>query len=833
MRFLARFLLLVAVPFGASAQIEIPEYADFADPYDNLGAVVVADENRLVVGPVRGRLGTNPDLFVFVREGSQWRREAALETGWEGGAVIGSNVAVGASAFGNLKIIAFADPWLAVGMPQRAQNGAANTGAVRLYRRDAEGWQDAGLLRASAEQADSRFGASVAIAGDRLAVGQPGANRVELFRLQAGTWQSETRMQWAGSERAFGYELAFAGDQLVVRSSGGLHMFSEVAGDWLLSGQLNPSTAGFGSNLPWATEGDLLVTSAGSEIRFFRSVNGQWGAAANIPPLPMGAAAGISGSLRGFAVKSGTTLRLAGHGFGVNGGPMRPRYWELVDGAWSPARDIALPASDAPSAFRFTTSFAGMAFAFAQDRLFVGARLVSVGRVLSQGAAYAYTLGASGPAHERTFRHGNGRLGDNFGHWVAIDGEWALVAARGADVVSPAGILRDTGAVQVYRKSGTTWAPVQTLALEAPEAFNAFGERVALKGALAVVAAQGSEAGIASHGQMHVFRRNAQDTWAPLCRLTAPVTPDGQPQAFRNRGDGLEDSTPMELMATDGEHIAVIYMNRLYAWRAEANGCSLLGEIAIPDRLAAPGAPGVTQAGSLQFETLGRSMLQGRLVVSEFGGAVNGTSPPFRTLVFDFDGSAWVRSFTYTSTAADTCAQTFGGGLIARDHLQSICFRGNATSRSYERVDWRETAPGVWTSTAQPLPALGANEGPIGYAGETLITTEGGPGFDAVSQLLRVREPPSYDVVQQLGPTDACLTFITGQMVFLGPDDVFVPCPYANGPNGRGAGALQIFSRAAAPNASAKAGNGFGPIPQQETPPPRPDLTRDGFEAVQ
>lgn len=833
MRFLARILLMVAVPLGASAQIEIPEYADYADIYDNLGAVVLADESRLVLGPVRGRQGTNPDLFVFVREGSQWRREAALETGWEGGAVIGNSIAAGASAFGNLKIIAFADPWLAVGMPQRAQNGAVNTGAVRLYRRGAQGWQDAGLLRANVEQADSRFGASVAIAGDRLAVGQPGANRVELFRLQAGTWQSETRMQWSGGGLAFGYELAFAGDQLVVRSSGGLHMFSEFAGDWVLSGELNLATAGFGSNLPWATEGDLLVTAAGTEIRFFRGINGQWAAASNIPPLPMGAAAGISGSLRGFAVKSGATLRLAGHGFGANGGPMRPQYWELVDGVWTAARDIALPASDAPSAYRLTTSFAGMAFAFAQDRLFVGARLVSFGRVIGQGAAYAYALGANGPTVERTFRNGNGWLGDNFGHWVAIDGDWALVAARGADAVSATGILRDAGKVLVYRKSGSAWTPVQTLELASPEAFNALGERVALKGALAVIAAQGSEAGIASHGQMHVFRRNAQDAWAPLCRLTTPVTPDGRPQAFRNRGDFLEDISPVELMATDGEHIAAVYMNRLYAWRAEANGCSLLGEIAIPDRLAAPGAPGVTQAGSLQFETLGRSMLQGRLVVNEFGGAVNGVSPPSRTLVFDFDGSAWVRSFIYTGTAGETCAQTFGGALIARDHLQFVCVRGSATSRTFERVDWRETAPGVWSSTAQSLPALGATENPVGFAGESLITREAGPGLDAVGQLLRVREPPSYAVVQQLGPTDACLSFITGQIIFLGPNDVFVPCPHANGPNGRGAGALQIFSRDAARFASEKAGTSFGPIPQQEIPPPRPDLTRDGFEAVQ
>ncbi len=565
MRFLVCLLLIAGWPLRATAQIEIPEYADFADIYDNLGAVVLADDNRLVLGPVRGRQGTNPDLFVFVREGTQWRREAALETGWEAGAVIGSTVSANASAFGNLKIIAFADPWLAVGMPQRAQNGAANTGAVRLYRRGAGGWQEHSLLRANVEQANSRFGASVAIAGDRLAVGQPGSNRVEIFRLQAGAWQSETRMQWSGGGLAFGYELAFAGDQLVVRSTAGLHMFSEVAGDWGLSGELNLATAGFGSILPWTTEGDLLITAASTEIRFFRRVNGAWGLATDIPALPMGASAGFNGSLRGFAFKSGPTPRLAGHGFGVNGGPMRPRYWELVDGTWSPARDISLPASDAPSAFRFSTSFAGMAFAFAQDRLFVGARLVSMGRVLSQGAAYAYTLGASGPAHERTFRHGNGRLGDNFGHWVAIDGDWALVAARGADALSPTGVLRDTGAVRVYRKSGTSWAPVQTLALEAPEAFNVFGERVALKGALAVIAAQGSEAGIASHGQMHVFRRNAQDIWAPLCRLTAPVTPDGQPQAFRNRGDLLEDSAPVELMATDGEHIAAIYMNRLYA----------------------------------------------------------------------------------------------------------------------------------------------------------------------------------------------------------------------------------------------------------------------------
>jgi hypothetical protein len=99
---------------------------------------------------------------------------------------------------------------------------------VHLFRRAADGsWSAAGTVTAEAGEAGERFGASLAVEGSRLAVGAPGRamrkGAVYVFgRTTDGSWKQEAMLIAArGTDNAgLGSALALKGDRLVVGAPG-------------------------------------------------------------------------------------------------------------------------------------------------------------------------------------------------------------------------------------------------------------------------------------------------------------------------------------------------------------------------------------------------------------------------------------------------------------------------------------------------------------------------------------------------------------------------------------------------------------------------------------
>lgn len=117
-----------------------------------------------------------------------------------------------------------------------------------------------------------------------------------------------------------------------------------------------------------------------------------------------------------------------------------------------------------------------------------------------------------------------------FGAAVAVAGDTLAIGAPLAAVAAPA-----SGAIFVYRHSGTAWQLEATLAAGSGQHDDRLGAALALDGDLLVAGAPRAEAGESPNaGAVLVFRRGAGG-WAEEARLVAPL-----PSGFDNLGAALD-----------------------------------------------------------------------------------------------------------------------------------------------------------------------------------------------------------------------------------------------------------------------------------------------------
>ena len=209
---------------------------------DGFGASLAADATTLLVGqvspppapPQQGRGGRGapqqpppvapPDTGVgsvqVFRRGTdmKWTPAGSLSATSTGGAQFGSSVILS----GDLAL---------VGAP--GENGG---GAVYMFKRARDGqWSKEGTLPAQGLVQNDRFGASIAIDGERVAVGAPSRKAkgaVFVFRRDStGTWVQETE-QIAGptvpDNAQFGAAVAVKGERVIVGAPGTNLMTSQA-----------------------------------------------------------------------------------------------------------------------------------------------------------------------------------------------------------------------------------------------------------------------------------------------------------------------------------------------------------------------------------------------------------------------------------------------------------------------------------------------------------------------------------------------------------------------------------------------------------------------------
>jgi hypothetical protein len=179
------------------------------------------------------------DVYVFRRSGASWQHEANLASSCASGDDFGASVALSGET---LAIGAPYEDSAATGVNgSPSGDGVPDSGAVYVFRRSGVSWLQEAYVKASNTGATDRFGRSVALSGELLAVGASGEDSaatgvngdqadnsaqyggaVYVFRRRDAAWQQAAYVKASNTDAtdAFGGQVALSGDILAAGAAG-------------------------------------------------------------------------------------------------------------------------------------------------------------------------------------------------------------------------------------------------------------------------------------------------------------------------------------------------------------------------------------------------------------------------------------------------------------------------------------------------------------------------------------------------------------------------------------------------------------------------------------
>ncbi len=273
----------------------------------------------------------------------------------------------------------------------------------------------------------------------------------------------------------------------------------------------------------------------------------------------------------------------------------------------------------------------GRRIAIAGDRLAIAKPLHDTAGGADAGAVDVYRLKAGAWVHEAEVTAADGAANDQFGFWVALDGDRMIVGAKFDDDLGA-----DSGSAYVFRREALAWVQEAKLTANDGLAGDIFGNSVALQGDLALVGAPQADSPLADAGAAYVFQRTG-NTWSQVARLVAddPVADDEF--AFTVALDGGRALIGAWLGDTPVVNCGFAYVFRqdgtVWVQEAKLIGADLTG----PDRFGI----GVALKGDLA-------------VVGADLADPGGLTSAGATYVYRRSGTTWAHETTLTASDAQT-----------------------------------------------------------------------------------------------------------------------------------------------------------------------------------
>jgi hypothetical protein len=317
------------------------------------------------------------------------------------------------------------------------------------------------------------FGSSVAIDGERLAVGQPAATvgfvsagRVLVFEHTPAGWSTPVVVTApdAAQGMSFGASVDVEGDRLIVGA-------------------------------PFASPSFGMYR--GAVYVFARQSNGTWAFEAKLE------------ADNGTVLPSlGRSIALEGDRFvaGAHAGGAAYVFERSVTGTWSQLVRLTAPVATAAGQFGYAVAMSGA-------RIVVGEPLADTTGTDS-GAAWAFVASGGTFVLDGELAPGVAAAGDQFGFDVALDGARAVVGAPYAN-----GAASDSGEVHVVERSMLgTWDLAASLAPSLAILQGRFGSSVDVRGDRVLASGNESTGG---DDLAEVFVRSASGAWIDALRLGA------------------------------------------------------------------------------------------------------------------------------------------------------------------------------------------------------------------------------------------------------------------------------------------------------------------------
>jgi hypothetical protein len=432
---------------------------------DQLGTSVAISGDTVVAGAPSTTVGGNGfqgAVYVFVKPAGTWADATHVAKLLSGGGVgdsLGSSIAVS----GDIVV---------AGAPQADVATNGDQGAVYVFVKPVTGWAksiQAARLTASDGAPDDGLGESVAVSGDTVAAGAPGADgsdsdqgAIYVFVKPGGAWSSttETAKLTASDGVAFdklGFSVAMSpttvaggapGADAGVGDEGAVYVFVKPVGSWANAPETAKLTTSDGAELDQfgysvAVSGDTVI--GGAPFADIGGNPGQGAAYVFVKPVGSWASTTEDGKL---TASDGAASGQLGHSVGVSGdtavagapgADLKGVAYVFVkpSGGWATDIQTAkLTAADGA-----TSDQLGYSVAVDGSTIVAGAPNDAVGSNGFQGSAYVFVKVGSvwvSTAQTEKLIASDGATGDQLGFSVAVSGSTVVAGAPVASSVGAA-----------------------------------------------------------------------------------------------------------------------------------------------------------------------------------------------------------------------------------------------------------------------------------------------------------------------------------------------------------------------------------------------------------
>lgn len=488
---------------------------------------VAIDNNLLAYGVLEGSV---EKVYVYRRQGTQWTLDGTL---------IPSDQSTSSNeGFG--KSIAISGDTIVVGSPYHTLQGALNRGSTYIFEKVAGQYTQTQITHAGdSPQAGDNFGSAVAIEGQRVAVGAPGADvsnngAVYVFEKSGATWSRTHKLLSAptglDADGQFGAAVKLIGNRMAVgepaydapgpNSTGQgtvvIFDFDSASSAWVettklldtdlvKSDQLGGGFA-FGPDIVFAQRS--YFGQGAREIIEFRNTGGVWAQTVITSSELVMPDLGYSANLLVAGVPSAKIGLYSSQGGVVV-------FDKIAGQPWQQASTL-INSGNGATAERF-----GSAIAVKDGVAVIGVPYDDVDGDLQGGAAYVVRFDGTKWNVEKRLVPSDGGPADWFGAAVAISGSNILIGAPGATVVANA----SQGAVYRYTDVGGGNWQQQGLRWTASDgaAGDAFGTAVAIDGTRALIGAPRAEGGGGTIDEGYVYAfAEVGGVWGQVQQIPQP-----------------------------------------------------------------------------------------------------------------------------------------------------------------------------------------------------------------------------------------------------------------------------------------------------------------------
>jgi len=186
-------------------------------------------------------------------------------------------------------------------------------------------------------------------------------------------------------------------------------------------------------------------------------------------------------------------------------------------GQWGQAvtsvvENTKLVASDGAASDQFARSVS-----ISGDYALIGVERDTIDGNQWQGSAYIYIRSGDVWLQQQKLTASDGVAFDFFGSSVSISGDYAIVGARGDDILSSS----SQGSAYIFVRNGTVWSQQQKITASDGSSNDVFGSSVSISGDNVIVGADGDAIGAnTGQGSAYIFVRNGT-SWSQQAKLIA------------------------------------------------------------------------------------------------------------------------------------------------------------------------------------------------------------------------------------------------------------------------------------------------------------------------